>query len=320
MLQIKEISLLENNDWDSLILKSSTASFFQTREWLSLWVKHFGSEEEVRIWEIRERGKIIGIVPLIVQENKISLLGTTPVLGGELVSDFGDIIAKTSFERTIWQAVFDKLKAQSSKLKAEFNFIRENSPSFEALKKLGGKAEKVDIAPYLDLPQSWDEYLLTLNRHDRHELRRKMRRIKEQKAFQICYQGNKADVERFFYLMELSSDRKRAFLKSEMKSFFRDIFEVFWPQKMSALCFLKLEEATIASALTFFYKDEVLLYNSGFDPKFARFSPGLVLKAFLIKHAIEQKKKRFDFLRGGEKYKYDLGAKERRLYRIIFNF
>ena len=59
----------------------------------------------------------------------------------------------------------------------------------------------------------------------------------------------------------------------------------------------------------------MLLYNSGFDPRLARFSPGLLLKAYLIKKAIEEKYQIFDFLRGDERYKFNLGAEKRDLFK-----
>ena len=62
--------------------------------------------------------------------------------------------------------------------------------------------------------------------------------------------------------------------------------------------------------------NEWWLYNSGYDPSYSFYSVGLLLKAQSIHWAIEQGKKKYDFLRGNERYKYDLGAKNLRLYRI----
>ena len=81
---------------------------------------------------------------------------------------------------------------------------------------------------------------------------------------------------------------------------------------------MRKDNINIAVTLSFHYQDEVLLYNSGFDPEYGYLSAGLLLTADLIKQAIEQNKKIFDFLRGNERYKYDLGGKERNLYKISF--
>jgi hypothetical protein len=314
MLSCREIKL-EGEDWDTLISQSSTASFFQTKKWLALWLKHFDGKS--KIIGAFDKSDLIGIAPFHIKEGTISFLGTGAVLGKELVSDFGDIIAPFGREKEVWETVIKGIKNNESEIRnIGLNFIREDSPSFKILKELGGKAEEVDVAPYIDLPGSWDDYLMTLGRHDRHELRRKMRKLESGNAFKICTEGNGRDIDEFLRLMSLSNDQKRDFLSEKMRIFFTDIAKHFGLYKILQLYFLKLNNINIAAVMTFKFKTELLLYNSGFDPEYSYLSPGLILKAFVIKQAIEGGLKKFDFLRGGEKYKYDLGGKERKLYKI----
>lgn len=339
MLTLKEIKIEEIKNWNKLVEESSTATFFQTREWLQVWLKHFGGESI--IYAVYERNEVVGIVPFIKREDKLELLGTSEVLDGQMVSDFGDVIAVGGREREVWQEIIAEIqnpclagkqaKSQvqiKSKIPAwpagrqnpiiELNFIRENSPSFIILKELGGQAEEVDVAPYIDLPKTWEEYLSMLDRHDRHELRRKIRKLEEQEAFSVCPEGKMEDIDEFLRLMKLSSDKKMDFLSKKMENFFQDIFLVFSKTKQLKLCFLKLNNINIASVIIFTYKNEYLLYNSGYDPEYYKLSPGLLLKAFTIKQAIEEERKKFDFLRGNERYKYDLGGRLRRLYKFTF--
>lgn len=315
MLSCREISFEEILDWDKLVETSPTASFFQNKEWLSSWNKHFGNGS--LILGVFENQNLIGIAPFLKKDGKINFLGTSPVLGKELVTDYGDIIALADKESLIWQGILKKLKNDYQDFKLDLCFLREDSPSFKILRDLGGKIKEIDVAPYLNLPSNWEQYLNLLDRHNRHELRRKIRRLERQKAFQICPEGEPSDLDEFFRLMALPNDQKRDFLSPKMREFFQDIFATFWPQKKLSLCFLKIKGENVASVLLFFFKDEVLLYNSGFDPKFSLFSPGLLLKAYVVKNSIEKGKKVFDFLRGGERYKYDLGGKDKKLYRIL---
>ena len=310
MIICKEISLSDDMPWDGLAEKSSTATFFQTQDWLTLWLKHFPIKE--KILGVFDGEELIGIAPFSIDNQKIDLLGVTKVVGGELVSDFGDIIAKTSYEKNVWEEVLAKCKVQSAKCKIELDFIREDSPSFGILQELGGKAEEIDVAPYIDLPKSWEDYLASLGRHNRHELRRKMRKL----GNATVMRGNLSDIDEFFRLMTLGNEQKRNFLKPDIKGFFQDVITLFSPKDMLEISFLEYEGRKIATTLYFVFKGEVLLYNSGFDPKYSHLSPGLILKAYAIKEAIEKGRKRFDFLRGGERYKYDLGGKERKLYTI----
>lgn len=324
MLKINEISF--ESDWNNLIAQSTTATFFQTKEWFQIWNEHFGGNN-AKIFGVFDGSELIGIAPFLIQDQILHLLGSSPVLGKELVSDFGDIIALSGREKEVWDAVLKNFQFYRKNLMSEFigqaifnfQFIRDDSPSFRILKELGGKAEEIDVAPYIDLPKEWDRYLDVLDRHDRHELKRKIRRLEREGAYKICTQGGEQDIDNFFRLMSFSKEQKRDFLSPKMRSFFTDIFTTFFSKKMISLCFLKLNGKNIAATLAFEYNNEILLYNSGFDPSFYKLAPGFLLIAFIIKHAIEQGRERFDFLRGNERYKFDLGGKIRKLYKITFD-
>jgi CelD/BcsL family acetyltransferase involved in cellulose biosynthesis len=87
----------------------------------------------------------------------------------------------------------------------------------------------------------------------------------------------------------------------------------------SVILFIKHEAKLVAGIILFYFNDEVLLYNSGFDPEYFYLSPGVVVVSQAIKDSIEKEKKVFDFLRGNERYKYDLGGADRKLLRVTLN-
>ena len=78
---------------------------------------------------------------------------------------------------------------------------------------------------------------------------------------------------------------------------------------------LELNASPIAATMCFYYHDDVYLYNSGYDPEYSGLSAGLISKALCIQDSIQKGKKRFDFLKGGEEYKYHLGGHDLPLYR-----
>jgi CelD/BcsL family acetyltransferase involved in cellulose biosynthesis len=59
----------------------------------------------------------------------------------------------------------------------------------------------------------------------------------------------------------------------------------------------------------------VYYYLGGFDPQYKELSPGTLLIAHALEQAVEQGFRTFDFLRGGESYKYRWGAKDRITWR-----
>jgi CelD/BcsL family acetyltransferase involved in cellulose biosynthesis len=61
----------------------------------------------------------------------------------------------------------------------------------------------------------------------------------------------------------------------------------------------------------------VLFYNVAYDLDYAPFNPGFYLFHASIAEAISRGNTNIDFLRGREKYKFDFGAKECKIYSLI---
>lgn len=330
MISCRNISLEDNLDWNYLIKDSSTATFFQTKEWLQIWVKHWGREIKLLIYAIYDGDELIGIAPFMISGGRINFLGVPDPSDSSSLSDFGDIIIKSDREKEVWEKLLEVILGSKAtpesgledsgqaRMTIELNYIREESPSFEILQKLGGKAEEMEVAPVISLPKTWDEYLSGLDRHDRHEIRRKLRKTEEASVIKFCDEINTQSVSEFYRLMVVSNEKKGDSLSSDVRNFLGEVIMQMGSRKQLTMCFLRYENANIAAILLLFQKNEVLLYNSGFEAKFSHLSPGLILNVYAIKQAIEEGRDRFDFLRGGEKYKYDLGGKERKLYKISF--
>jgi CelD/BcsL family acetyltransferase involved in cellulose biosynthesis len=74
----------------------------------------------------------------------------------------------------------------------------------------------------------------------------------------------------------------------------------------------------VAAVLCFDNGSTVYLYNSGYDLRFSALSVGLLSKVLSIKDSIERGRRKYDFLKGDEKYKQYLGGRPLPLfsYRI----
>ena len=125
---------------------------------------------------------------------------------------------------------------------------------------------ETDKTPYSDLPKSWEEYLLNLRKKDRHELRRKIRRLEattDYKQREASLHPNHLDesMDEFFRLMSLSGEDKEAFLNSENKEFFLDLASTFSEKDMFKLYFLEIEKTNVAACICFDYDNKCLLYT-----------------------------------------------------------
>ena len=101
-----------------------------------------------------------------------------------------------------------------------------------------------------------------------------------------------------------------------MAAFFREIAEGFLASGRLRLAFLSANGTDVASVFQFRSGTATLLYNSGYDPEHRAANPGLVLIARSISQAADEGCTEYDFLRGTERYKYDLGGVDRVVCRL----
>jgi len=101
-----------------------------------------------------------------------------------------------------------------------------------------------------------------------------------------------------------------------MEGFFRATAAHFAPLGIQKTFFMELDGIRVAAAICFDWEGNLYLYNSGYDHAFSHLSVGLLLKALCIREAIITGKAVFDFLRGDEPYKYDLGGKDVPIYHF----
>jgi len=307
------------NEWNSLVQRSSANTVFSTWEWQNAWWKTFGDGAELHLLPVRESGRLIGIVPLVKRD------GTLFLTGGLDVSDYLDVIAEQGSEEQVLSAMLDYLQ-ETNWESLEMHFLRHSSPTLSLLPPMATRMGLLvtkqvdDVCPYSALPGNWEEYVNSLDKKDRHELRRKMRRLSREDSLRWVQvtpgEESDNDVDSFIRLCRLSTREKAYFLDERMEGFFRSAMASLRPLDVVRLYFLELHGHRVSATLCFDQGQELWLYNSGYDPSYSALSVGLLLKAHCMQDAVEQKKTGFDFLRGAERYKYDLGAKDVPVFRL----
>ncbi len=302
---------------------------FQSFWYQKLFAENFCEQKDIYLLGIYENDTLLAIGGFERVDKRILFLGMKQVLGGQDVSDYGDILFSPglsgSQQIAIWQTLVNYFR-QKDILGLQLDFVREDSKTYVAFGEGIGQREssfakasvdKQEVAPYLSVPSSWEDYVELLSRKDRHELKRKIKRLERQNAFHFCSQKTiKNDFEEFIRLHRTSDEAKEKFMTDAMKQFFWQIVAAEKSDYRIDLCFLAMDNKKVAAIMSFIGQGRALLYNSGFDPEYGYYSVGLILHAYLIKKSIEGKLKIHDFLRGSERYKYALGAKDRQLYNI----
>ena len=306
-------------EWEQLLPETAADTIFITPWWQRLWLEHYGQEADLHILSVRQGEVLIGIAPLMLTNGVLSFLGDTDLF------DYHDFLVRKGREVEFYNALCEYLVGMEWHT-LELKSLRESSPALVHLKALaeqkGFRTEIVeeDVSPYAVLTPTWDEYQGSMRKKDRHELRRKLRRLDAaDNARQYSCDDPLTMAEHmpdFFRLMRASSHDKDEFLTGDRELFFKDMAVRLAEKGIFKLFFLEVGNVRVASCIVFDYGDAYLLYNSGYDPEYSSLSVGLLNKALCLREAVEKGRSCFDFLRGPERYKYDLGGRNQTVYQI----
>jgi CelD/BcsL family acetyltransferase involved in cellulose biosynthesis len=184
--------------------------------------------------------------------------------------------------------------------------------------------EREEVCPVADLPVggSLDDYFGTLGKKERHEIRRKVRRAEAAGEVRLDDSTDPvADLPAFIDLHQKRWGADGLFPDTEggrhSTVFFRRMFELFPAGGPLHLAFLTVGGRRIAAGVSFETPDALLYYNAGVDPDARELSPGVVMVERFVRRALERGMARMDFLRGDEAYKYEWGAVDRPIQRLL---
>jgi CelD/BcsL family acetyltransferase involved in cellulose biosynthesis len=315
-------------EWNPLLRGSVSDTIFLTWEWQSTWWEQLG-EGELYLIAVRDNSHLSGIAPLYLTTSDDGL-NELSIVGCRDVSDYLDLIAASGQEERFCSALLDWLESDEAPTwdLADLCNIPDGSLTHSLLAEMASargyqvQTDLEDICPVISLPSSWDEYLNSLDGKQRREIRRKIRRAERggQVNWYIVDEERDlvAEMEAFIELHEKSAVEKDEFMDAQMKGFFHAAAQVLHQAGWLQLAFIEVNGEKAAAMLNFDYRDSILVYNSGYDPRqYARLSPGIVLLSYCIQWAIELGRAKFDFLRGDEGYKLRFGGQPTEVYRLL---
>lgn len=315
-------------NWNELLADSSANHIFMTCEWMSSWWQVYQPGDlAVLVLRDEEQGRWLGVAPWFIEttaEGKRVIY----TVGSVDVTDYLDIIVRRGFEDEVLAALAGWLAGHAG----EFDEVRlcnipQDSPVLEKMPALlesrgfSVTKEVAEVCPVVALPDRFDRYVEGLDKKNRHELRRKIRRATGVAEWYIAGPDHdlKAELAQFVELMAASAPSKAEFLANPLN---RQFFELIVPQLARQgwlqLAFMTVGGERVASYLNFDYGNRIMVYNSGLKPGAQpALSPGIALLAKLIEYAIDQHRTEMDFLRGNESYKYDMGGHDTHIYDLV---
>jgi CelD/BcsL family acetyltransferase involved in cellulose biosynthesis len=329
-------------EWNALLAESITHVPFLRHEYLRAWWERRGGGEwpdaELAVVLARQSGQLAGVAPLFAAKNREgdpALL----LLGSIEISDYLDLIVRPTDLSAFITGLLDFLDfsgpaglsvpAPEAETKPwqvlDWQNLPETSPTLPILKAEAEKRgwtfvqEQTYHAPSIPLPGDFETYLSGIDKKQRHEIRRKMRRVEENGSAVRWYYVSEgaaleADVEAFLAMMAEEPEKAKFLseaMRQQMQLVCRAAFENGWLQ----LAFLEIDGQKAASYLDFDYLNRIWVYNSGINRRYVELSPGWVLLGYLLQWANENKRLAFDFMRGDEAYKYRFGGVDKLVMR-----
>src|SRR5262249_20848991 len=322
--------------WENLLLKNSANSIFLTPEWLGSWWQTFGQEKDRNLTSLvfldQER-QVTAIMPLF-QESRLFppvQLKTLRLVGaGSGDSDALDLMVRPGFEREVVEAFLSWL----SRNKVWDVCSLETLPSasavadhlLEALSRRGWRPVK-ERSPnfYIDLPETWQAYLDTLDPRFRPLLTRYPRRLQSRHRMRVfrCdrLQDLPSALETLFRLHQMrwtKTGEPGAFSNPMRRKFYFRMAEEFLRRGWLEFWLLDLDNETVAAQFCFRYGTTVYLLQEGFNPNYAAEKVGYALRAHVLQQMIQTGARRYDFLGGTDAYKLKFGARQGRYLNVHF--
>lgn len=287
--------------------------------WLKTWFSCFGGDDRQKILALWSGKTLLGVAPLKISGRKASFMGS------ESVCDFQDMIVARNQAEDFYKALFYFLEKSDFDC-LELAALKSDSaalvhiPKIARQKKYPYLEKEAGNLYALELPDSWEAYLSLLTSKQRHEVRRKLRRLNE--YHRTCYRVSRKGEwpeEVFYRFLEMfidSRDDKKMFLDQQTEDYFSSLAQGLTNNGMLQIGTLFIAEKPASSVFSFTWNDEVFLYNNGYYKEFSPVSAGIICKILSIKHSIENGAKRYNFLKGDERYKKQLGGQPLQLFRL----
>lgn len=318
------------DEWNELLDQSAGHVPFLRYGYLTAWWQTRGGGEwpqaSLALVTARAEGRLTGGAALFhtQQDGHPVLLN----VGAVEISDYLDLLARPAdldafaagllaFLPTAGLPAWETLRI--------YNLL-DTSPTPAALQNAAAglgwttAEERLQHSPYIPLPGDWETYLAGIDKKQRHEIRRKMRRLETADVPSRWYivtdpDTLDAEIEAFLSLMAQDPE-KAAFLTPAMREHMRLTVTCAFEKGCLQLAFLEINAQKAAAYLSFDYLNRLWVYNSGLDRSFNEYSPGWVLLGYLLQWANETGRAEFDFMRGDEEYKYRFGAVDRSVLRV----
>jgi CelD/BcsL family acetyltransferase involved in cellulose biosynthesis len=307
--------------WEDLYRRTPNATPFHSPAWQSAILETPEAMRRLRLFTIHDGSRLVGVLPLEAR------LGHILRTSGAMLTDYLDPLIDPQYLKRAWPAMLKGVRKLEPGRSVVLEHVRDEA--CHGCSELGDSAASagfalVDSADHavarIALPKTWDEYLASLDGHERKELKRKLKKAEQQggATLQVCTDPNCVlkEMTATFELFQGCGGGKARKAKWLFPRHFSASAPALAASGRLVLYKLMIENRHAAGLIALPTNQGQILWNTAFDPAMKQWSPGIVMFAMLIRRAIEQGHTVFDLLRGQYDYKYRLGAADHPLHTL----
>jgi CelD/BcsL family acetyltransferase involved in cellulose biosynthesis len=308
-------------EWAELWRRDGRASIFQHPAWLIPWCQPF---HVTRPWllQVRRGPRLVGVAPLLVyprgSERVLTLMGAG-------ISDDQDVVVEPTERAVVLAALWRYLAEHADAWDVcELENLRADSPLLDLPDESAWSAQPAErqaVRPVLHIGPAATSLDAVAPAHLVKEVRYLRRRAARDGMPVSVEQAIPATFQRLFgelvrlHRLRWNQRGQAGMLSPELEAFHRAAARRLLEERALRLYALSLGDQVAGVFYGYSAHGRTIYYLGGFDPGFARFSPGTLVVAHAIEHALATDRARaFDFLRGAEAYKYAWGAVDEPVY------
>ena len=308
---------LPAGEWERLLATSPSASAFSNRAVHEAWWIGYGAEAtDISLAVYDAAGALHAYLPLMLRPDGVRYLGATYHIDyATVLIDLSNTESATAATETLVAHLFTDTTA------LDLRRLRRADDAHKLfMSALANNATRTatltieDPAPAIDLTNitTFDEHLERIDKKDRHEIRRKVRRG-EGAGVTISAKSHAVDdLAEFIKLHRARWGHHGLFTEDEKgardETFMRELFSRAPENLITIAVARNLEFGAFAAGLFLRDATGIRYWNAGGELAARALSPGILLFAHGLQMAITERKQTFDFLRGNESYKYEVGA------------
>jgi CelD/BcsL family acetyltransferase involved in cellulose biosynthesis len=290
-------------EWERLA-QHLKASPFLWPGWVDAWWRAFGVGT-LQILAVYQNGRLAGVLPLRRYRGALSSTTNahTPL--------FGFLAANEAAAEKLAQALvsqnarcIDLSRLPSTDAGVSLARAAADAAGYRVF------AESTQVAPYVVIDRPWDEYENGLSKSLRKPLRRRQRRLEEEGRLTLDVSDGTERLDKLLeegFRVEGSGwkDAEGTSINAHpaTRSFYTEAARWAAERGFLRLAFLRLDARTLA--FNYCLESDRTHYSikTGYDPTYARFSPGKVLQHLMLARAFSEGLAIYDFGGAVEPYK-----------------